>query len=206
MDDIDCTLEGMYEAFNAPLRRFVLGRVPDANVADDVLQEIYLRIHTHIGSLRDCTRLEAWVYQIARHTIVDYYRARRPAAALPESLTAPDDPCVDNAECQLAGSLSAMIDDLPEKYRQALNLTMYEGLTQQETAERLGLSLSGAKSRVQRAREKLKDRLLDCCHFVFDRYGAILDYQGRCCSCVTASADPALPTSAPPAGANCPRC
>jgi RNA polymerase sigma-70 factor, ECF subfamily len=203
---MDCTLEGVYEAFHAPLRRFVLVRVGDAAAADDVLQEIYLRIHAHIDSLRDCSRLQAWVYQIARHTIVDYYRARRPAAELLESLTLPDDACVDNAECELAGSLAAMIDDLPEKYRQALSMIVYEGLTQQEAAERLGLSLSGAKSRVQRAREKLKDMLLNCCHFEFDGYGGILDYQGRCCCCVAGSASPALTSSTPTAVAICPRC
>jgi RNA polymerase sigma-70 factor (ECF subfamily) len=193
---MDCTLEGMYEAFHAPLRRFVLARVPDAAAADDVLQEIYLRIHAHIDSVRDCSRLQAWVYQIARHAIIDYYRGRRPAVELPESLALPDDPCVDNAECELVGSLAAMIDVLPEKYRQALSLTLYEGLTQQEAAERLGLSLSGAKSRVQRAREKLKDMLLNCCHFEFDRYGSILDYQARCCCCVTGSASSASASSA----------
>ena len=79
--------------------------------------------------------------------------------------------------------MASMIDDLPEKYRQALRLTLYEGLTQQEVAQRLGLTLSGAKSRVQRGREKLKEAFLNCCHFAFDRYGAVLDYQERCCCC-----------------------
>ena len=54
-------------------------------------------------------------------------------------------------------------------------------------AERLGLSLSGAKSRVQRAREKLKQQLLECCHFELDRRGHIIDYQPRCQCCETAA-------------------
>jgi RNA polymerase sigma-70 factor, ECF subfamily len=188
MQDVtNCSLEGVYEGFHAELRRFIIGRVSDASAADDILQEVYLRIHTHIDSLRDCSRLQAWVYQIARNAIIDYYRSRRPAAELPESLPLPVNPDENTAETELAASLSGMINDLPEKYRQALSLTTFEGLTQQEVAERLGLSLSGAKSRVQRAREKLKDALLDCCHFEFDRYGAVLDYQARCCCCITHS-------------------
>ena len=58
-----------------------------------------------------------------------------------------------------------MINELPEPYRQALLLTEYQGL-----------SLLGAKSRVQRAREKLRDLLPQCCHFEFDRRGGIVGY------------------------------
>ncbi len=183
---MDCTLEGVYEVFHTELRRFVLARVSDPAAADDILQDVYLRIHTHIDSVRDCSRLQAWVYQIARNAIIDHYRGRRPAAELPESVPVVEASCENDAECELMESLASMIDELPIKYRQALRLTVYEGLTQQEVAERLGISLSGAKSRVQRAREKLKDGLLNCCHFAFDRYGAVLDYQERCCCCTTA--------------------
>jgi len=52
-----------------------------------------------------------------------------------------------------------------------------------ELAARLGISISGAKSRVQRARQKVKDMLLTCCHYEFDRRGAILEYRQRCCCC-----------------------
>ncbi len=77
------------------------------------------------------------------------------------------------------------INCLPEKYRQALILTELQGLPQQALAERLGISLSGAKSRVQRGREKLRQALLDCCHFEFDRRGGIISYQARCPDCTT---------------------
>jgi RNA polymerase sigma-70 factor, ECF subfamily len=79
-----------------------------------------------------------------------------------------------------------MVRGLPELDRQALVLTEYQGLTQKELAERLGLSFSWAKSRVQRAREKLRQQLLDCCHFELDRRGHIIDYQPRCHCCETA--------------------
>jgi RNA polymerase sigma-70 factor (ECF subfamily) len=182
------SVEGVYEAFHAELRRFVLGRVSDPAAADDILQDVYLRIHTHIDALRDCSRLQSWVYQIARNAVVDHYRSRsRPTAELPETLPEPGggfvNPCENDVECELMESLGVMVGDLPPKYREALALTLYEGLTQQQVAERLGISLSGAKSRVQRARAMLRDSLLTCCHFAFDRYGAVLDYQERCCCC-----------------------
>jgi len=97
-----------------------------------------------------------------------------------------------------------MMNSLPELDRQALILTEYRGLTQKELGERLGLSFSGAKSRVQRAREKLKQMLLACCHFELDRQGHIINYQSRCqcCSSGNCSADetprPLIPLTAHP--------
>jgi RNA polymerase sigma-70 factor (ECF subfamily) len=179
----------VYEAFHTELRRFVLGKVSDPATADDILQDVYLRIHTHIDSLRDCRRLQSWVYQIARNAIVDHYRRRRPAEELSETWPEPESRFAagreNDVESELMESLGGMVADLPPKYREALALTLYEGLTQHEVAERLGISVSGAKSRVQRARAMIRDSLLTCCHFAFDRYGAVLDYQARCCCCAT---------------------
>jgi RNA polymerase sigma-70 factor (ECF subfamily) len=93
-----------------------------------------------------------------------------------------DDDC--EVERKLARSLRGMVEQLPEEYRQALVLTAYDGLTQQAVADKRGLSLSGAKSRVQRGREKLRDLPLDCCHLEFDRLGRVIDYYPRveCCA------------------------
>jgi RNA polymerase sigma-70 factor (ECF subfamily) len=100
---------------------------------------------------------------------------------LPEMSYMPEDR-FDDVVSELIPCIQEMIDDLPADYRQALILTEYEGLTQKELAQRLGISLSGAKSRVQRAREKLKIMLLNCCHFEFDRLGRVVDYEPHCCS------------------------
>jgi RNA polymerase sigma-70 factor (ECF subfamily) len=72
-----------------------------------------------------------------------------------------------------------MIYSLPEPYRDAVVLTELEGLTQRELANRLGISLSGAKSRVQRGRAQLKQMLDECCTFEFDRRGKVIDCTPR---------------------------
>jgi RNA polymerase sigma-70 factor (ECF subfamily) len=99
------------------------------------------------------------------------------ARDLPEEL--PDDDVVS----ELLPCVKAIVRTLPKQDRQALVLTEYQGLTQRELGERLGISFSGAKSRVQRARERLKQQLLACCHFELDRRGHILNYQPRCACC-----------------------
>lgn len=176
--------ESIYNEFDTRLRNFILHRVSDTSITEDILQEVYIKIHNRIDSLRDTDKLQSWIYQIARNTITDHYRRHRPAVELPDELSLPEQEDADAAS-ELAPSLRVMIDCLKEKYQEALLLTEYQDLTQQELANQLGISLSGAKSRVQRAREHLKNILLDCCHFEFDRLGKIIDYHPRCEACAS---------------------
>ncbi len=177
------SMEQVWEAFSGKLKQFIRARVQDDATAEDILQDVFVKIHTHIDTLKDADRLDSWVYQITRNTIHDHYRATRPTAELPETLPAASGGDDDAAARALAPCLKPMVERLPEAYRQALILTEYEGLTQKAMGERLGLSLSGAKSRVQRAREQLKEQLLDCCHFQFDQAGRIIAYQPKCGCC-----------------------
>lgn len=181
------TFEHIYLDFDAKLRSFILGKVSDPNLTHDILQDVYLKIHSHIDSVKDSEKLESWIYQITRHTIVDYFRRARPEEELAESLPAlpQEEP---DAIADLAASVQDMLNCLPEKYKQALTLTEIQGLTQAEMADQLGLSVSGAKSRVQRARAKLKDAFLDCCHFEFDRFNRVIHYESHCSHCASHSA------------------
>jgi RNA polymerase sigma-70 factor (ECF subfamily) len=192
MDDQKIQLtdtERVWQAFSALLRQFIFNRVQNNEDAEDILQEIFLKIHQNIIQLNEEDKLRAWVYQIARNAIIDYYRRKKPISALPEEIRIPDhlmDEPVTAAD--YAPGLKIMIDRLPGKYRQALILDEFEDLTQKQIAQALGLSLPGAKSRIQRARKQLKDVLLDCCHFEFDGLGNIVSYEptGNCpenCPC-----------------------
>jgi RNA polymerase sigma-70 factor (ECF subfamily) len=178
------TLETLWDELSARLRRFIRSRVEDDETADDLLQEVFLRIHTRMSTLQDSDRLNGWVYQVARNAIIDHYRSRRLHQDLPETLSDGTElfPEPDAAE-EIAMSLRDMVEALPEPYRQALVLTEFQGLNQKELAATLGISFSGAKSRVQRARQKIKDELLTCCHFELDRYGRVVDYWEHCSCC-----------------------
>ena len=179
--------EAVWEAFSQRLRAFILARVDNRQDAEDILQEVYVKVHTHIGSLRDEQRLPAWLYRIASNTIADFYRSRKPVIALqevyPGALVQEAQEEENEASQEIAAGLKDLIEELPQKYRQALLLTEFEGLKQVELAERLGLSPSGARSRVQRGREMLRQALLDCCHFEFDRRGKMIAYTPNpaCC-------------------------
>lgn len=175
----------IWEAFSKQLKLFILSRVSDDALADDILQDAFIKIHSRIDTLKDNTKIESWIYQITRNTIIDHFRGQKNVSnEIQESIEEFNESPDNNPHQEVASGLKTMINELPERYRQALLLTEFQGLTQKELAQHLGLSVSGAKSRVQRARQKLKDMLMQCCHFEFDRYGTIIDYHKiECCCC-----------------------
>lgn len=158
------------------LRQFIRSRVRNDHVADDVLQETFVRIHRSLGKLQDEERVTAWAYQIARNAIHDHYRAQ------PGSETGIADDVAEAVEGPLDAYRSRanvwmqeLVNELPESYRVAVTLSEIEGPTQQEVADPLGLSLSGAKSRIQRGRAMLREVLDRCCSFQFDHAGRLMD-------------------------------
>lgn len=182
------TTEELFRSFQARLRSFIQSRVADARAVDDILQDVFLKIHSRVDSLRDETRLESWIFQVTRNTIADHYRKRFSSHEEASPVEPSEEQPEENAMEKFSAGVREMIGQLPEHYRDALLLTEFEGLTQQQLAQRLGISLSGAKSRVQRARQMLRDLLMQCCHIEFDRYGTVLDYHPReCCCCSTST-------------------
>lgn len=185
---MDDQLELLWDRYSQRLRVFIRGRVWDDAEAEDVLQEVFIRVHRNLCCQENWEKPDSWIYQIARNLIIDHYRRRREFVEIPDNLTAETSweefaELEADPEAELALSLKELVEDLPQPYRQALILTEYQGMSQKQLAESLGISLSGAKSRVQRARDKLRDMLLTCCHFEFDRRGRVLDYYQRCCCC-----------------------
>lgn len=173
--------EAIWKESNAKLKQFILKRIPDEGTAEDILQDVYVKIHRQLLTLQDNSKLHSWIYQTTRNAIIDYYRSQKPRGELPEALFAHEDSA--DVVDELAPCIQGMVENLPEAYREALKLTEYQGLTRKEMAEKFGISLSAAKSRAQRARGKLKEILLACCHFELDRRGRVIGYEPRSGSC-----------------------
>lgn len=176
------TIAELWNDLHIRLCRFICSRIPNQEDAEDILQNVFLRIHTGLSDLRDKQKLESWVYQIARNSIIDYYRSRKEPVEL-EDFPILDDYPAENVPESLAPYIHEVIDSLPDDYRHALIRTEFEGISQKEYAAQNGLSISGAKSRIQRARQKVKDIMLTCCHFEFDVRGLVFEYYEHCCCC-----------------------
>ncbi len=158
------------------LRGYIARRVRESDAVDDILQDVFLKSAENLRSLKSRASLAAWLYRIAANAIADHYRSLRPWEELPEHVAAPES--ARDYVAELARCLRPLMADMPETYRSALMLAEIEGLPQREVADRLNISLSGAKSRVQRGRVKLRERLLDCCEIEIGR-GGIAGYEPR---------------------------
>jgi len=182
----------LWRELHGRLRSFIRRRIADPEAADDVAQEVLLRLHRSLDSLSAEDRLDAFAYRIARNAIIDYYRARATAKETPESpdqlVTRVDseretgqEPDSGGRE-ELARCLAPLIRRLPEPYREALTLTDLGKLSQVEAARVVGLSVPGMKARVQRARAQVHDLLTGCCAVALDSRRQISDVQrvGRC--------------------------
>ena len=173
------------------LRAFIAKRVADEAAVEDLSQEVFVRMQRGLGRLKDHRRLLSWIYQIARHAIIDYYRARDRQPEWPVGLAGDLETVqsaslpVDSSEgsgqlrMELAGCLRPMIERLSEDYRRAVTLVDLEGMTQHKAAARLGLSVSGMKSRVQRGRRQLRAMLEACCVIALDRRRGVANYDVR---------------------------
>ncbi len=176
-----------YDVLLRDVRAFVHRRIPSTADADDVVQEVLLRVVRGLGHLDDHARLHGWVYRIARNTIADHYRSRRievPHSVEPPDPSAPMDPLEGDPAGVLAAWLKLAVNDLAEPYRRTLQLTELQGLDYAEVARREGVSVSAVKSRVARGRRQLRQALLRCCQVELDARGRVAAYTPRgSCGC-----------------------
>jgi RNA polymerase sigma-70 factor, ECF subfamily len=185
----------MWEEVREKLKAFIAKRVANKAEVEDLLQEVFLRMYRKLDSLKDPQRLRSWLFQITRHAIIDHSRASARQRELSVGLAGDlkssqqhsalgrSDEDSDRLRTELAGCLRPMLERLSTQYRDALTFVELEGLTQRAAAARLGLSVSGMKSRVQRGRRQLKSMLEECCVIQLDRRNGVAGYSPRDASC-----------------------
>ena len=173
--------ETVWLEFRERLRAFVSRRVSNPADVDDIVQWVFLQLHRSLGEIRSGERIHAWLYSTARRSIVDYYRSaprRREvlAGGAPEldALRPGVDTSTDDengTHQEVASCLAPMVQRLSSADRDAIVQTEIQGLRLADAAARAGISLSGMKSRIQRARRRLRTAMLECCHLALDGRG-----------------------------------
>jgi RNA polymerase sigma-70 factor (ECF subfamily) len=157
------------------LKSYIGKQIDESDVIDDILQEVYIKASSNLQQLKVKGSLQSWLYRITRNTIIDYYRNRTNFEQLPDELTTEvADPVEENHKA-LSRCISPLLQELPDKYRIPLELSELEGMKQKDIAIKLGISLSGTKSRIQRGRVKLHEIMLACCDFEVSR-GGVSDF------------------------------
>lgn len=174
--------EMVWRELSDRLRAFIHSRIQKTAETEDLLQEVFLRVHKKLDTIQRPERIESWVFQIARNTLIDFFRRadpkieNRPRSEIDsvteiESSMQRDDA---NINVQVAGWLPMMINTLPEKLRRSVSLYEIEGWSQKQIASELKIGLPAVKSRIQRGRKQLERIIRDCCELQFDRRGNVI--------------------------------
>jgi len=180
----------------AHVRGMLGGRLAIGADAEDVVQEVLLRVFRGTGSLRDGDRFGSWLAAMVRNAVTDQLRARQrhPIAATADTtaIEAAEEEAAEDSDVARKGLIAALrpfVERLPAIYREVITLSELEDVPHAEIARRLSISVSGVKSRVQRGREQLHKMLTDCCEISLDARGGVVDCVPRqpnadvdCCS------------------------
>lgn len=159
------------------LKKFIVSKVKDIDTTEDILQDVFVKIQLNIHTLTDCSKLTSWVYQITRNTIADHFRKKTNAEVKIDGFDLAEQDNEEPLYHALSNCINQKINKLADKYQQAILLTYLNDYSQLELAEKLNISYSGAKTRVQRGREKLKDLILDCPNVETDGKGNPIAYE-----------------------------
>lgn len=184
-------IENLWVRIHEKLFSFILKHVKNEDHTHDIIQDTFIKVKTNINKLKNPAKVESWIFQIARNTLNDFFREQKKSFSnnepIEEESVAPlvfanEEINVKIQSQEFSNYAGLVVNELPEKYRRAVQMADIEGLSMKEIAEELNISVSGAKSRVQRGRKMIKEIILKCCEVNTDKYGNIIDYTPYSCN------------------------
>ena len=171
----NCDVPELWLKHQEELKYFILKRVKNRELSEDILQEVLMKVYNFCLKSSGVHNERSWLFQIARNTITDHYRKQTKFTdkEFSEEIEEEENPAFKDA----LDYITPMLAFLPEKYAIPLKMADVEGFKQAEIAEKLGLSLTATKSRIQRARQLLMAEFVTCCHFEKDATGNLLSFE-----------------------------
>lgn len=161
----------VWDLYANDIRNFILSKVSDPEMSEDLLQETFIKVHTKLDTLRDAEKLKSWLFSIARFTVMDYFRNNKISYSMNENEIVTDESSKEHTK---EDCLEGIIKSLPEKYREPLILADIQGLKQAQISERLQLPLATVKSQIQRARKLVAQGFVHCCDFKINDSGYLV--------------------------------
>jgi RNA polymerase sigma-70 factor, ECF subfamily len=170
----DCNIFEIWEEYKFSLLRYIKKRVTDEDDAKDILQDVLLKSYQYCSKGKTVLYLKSWLYKITQNTIIDYHKKNNKTISLSLDLVKVED------EKSIIGEASdyikVLLKLLPNDYAIPLYMSDIDGIDQKVIAESLGLTLPNTKSRIQRARVKLKGKFLECCVVGFGESGEMVSF------------------------------
>ena len=165
------TTNQVWTQYSKDLKRFIISKVKNTTIADDILQDTFIKIHTKLHTLKDIKKLKSWCFTVARNSILDYWKSTNQTFEIANFEA--ETKILENEHTE-QDCLKGILKNLPKKYRDPLFLSDIKGLKQQEVAHQLKQSLSTTKSQIQRARKLIAQGFMDCCGFVMNKEGNLV--------------------------------
>ncbi len=165
------TTKQVWTKYSEDLKRFIISKVKNTAIADDILQNTFIKIHTNLHTLKDIKKLKSWCFTVARNSILDYWKSTNKTFEIANFES--ESTIVENIHTE-KDCLRGILKNLPKKYRDPLFLSDIKGLKQQEVANQLKQSLPTTKSQIQRARKLIAQGFIDCCGFVMNDNGNLV--------------------------------
>ncbi|TLU66344.1 RNA polymerase sigma factor SigZ [Thalassotalea litorea] len=178
----------IWNQFSEQLKRFLHRKISDPNQVDDLLQDILLKSYQQISTLNDISKIKPWLFQIANHTIIDYYRKQGRENKvvitgidenLLDSFANADSKTLESPLTGLEDCLEPFIEALPQESRDILTAIDLHGQSQKDYAEQHGIAYSTLKSRTQKSRELLRGLFNRCCQFELDAQGNMMEWHEK---------------------------
>lgn len=168
------------------LKRFIWRRVKNQADAEDIVQDVFVKAQLKGTQLKEDQKFSAWMYQITRNSIIDYYRQKK--KVMEDIMLQNESEDYNQFNDCVIQCLQQLMFELPSPYREALVMTEIEQHSQKEMAGKLNLSYSGLKSRVQRGRQMLRQKMEELYHIRTDAYGNVIECEDRIdCGCTSYS-------------------
>ena len=175
-------IEAIHSQFQKSLLRYLKSKIKSKEDAEDILQNVFIKITSNVNKLSDKEKLRNWIYAVTRNAIIDYYRTRasKKNAVFDESIS---DRIIDEDEIDstqgLDQCLQGMIDQLPDEYKDIIIDSELKEIKQKDLAKKYNLPYPTLRARVQRGRERLKQLLYSCCKIETDTRGNILTVETK---------------------------
>lgn len=180
-------LESIWAQYRAGLKAFLHTKIGNAADVDDLLQDILIKTHQNLAQVRSQDSVKSWLYQIANHSIIDFYRRNKTFSELHQEESLSEAMWLEEQERdikrEISGCVQPFIQALSEQDSELLTAIDIHGESQREYAENLGISYSTLKSKVQKARRELRSVFDDCCQMQLDTKGNLMGYDSKKPSC-----------------------
>lgn len=177
----------LWNEFNEKLLNYIQSKVANSHDAEDILQNVFIKVFRGIEQLENQSAIKPWIYRITKNTIIDFYKKKKDVSVAPETLYVMEDEYddIDNMNDDISKCITNMIFVLPDKYQNVYDMYEKNEMKHQEIADALDISVAASKVRLKRAKDMFREKLLECCDFEVDKYGNIIDYQskGSCKDC-----------------------